>query len=283
MIQLLNNKLKIERVPALAPYVTLQKRHLTDTQYGSTLPINESAYHMLTKVDGKRTEASITAELADLFQVDESVISRDFYQLIMGLNQHHLLSIHYQSPYRIVTACCQFFKQYQVKMKERFDCTGHSFLHILGTALLMVTRKIIFFWMLFMVMAGIAFLFIPDQSIAAIAIYFTIIYFGLITGTALHEAAHGYAHRKFAGRDGPQGFFASDMMSVKFVRPVLDPFQKKQVWITLLGTCPGCDRGSRDHCDRIISERKSNFDRFLYFFNHVFYSITLSSSIYGGW
>ena len=29
--------------------------------------------------------------------------------------------------------------------------------------------------------------------------------------------------------------FASDMMSVKFVRPVLDPFQKKQVWITLLG------------------------------------------------
>ncbi|MCT9872679.1 hypothetical protein N7568_25250, partial [Paenarthrobacter aurescens] len=62
----------------------------------------------------------------------------------------------------------------------------------------MVTRKIIFFWMLFMVMAGIAFLFIPDQSIAAIAIYFTIIYFGLITGTALHEAAHGYAHRKFA-------------------------------------------------------------------------------------
>lgn len=24
-------------------------------------------------------------------------------------------------------------------------------------------------------------------------------------------------------------------MSVKFVRPVLDPFQKKQVWITLLG------------------------------------------------
>ncbi|XNN70105.1 metallopeptidase [Bacillus pumilus] len=235
MIQLLNNKLKIERVPALAPYVTLQKRHLTDTQYGSTLPINESAYHMLTKVDGKRTEASITVELADLFQVDESVISRDFYQLMIGLNQHHLLSIHYQSPYRIVTACCQFFKQYQVKMKERFDCTGHSFLHIFGTALLMVTRKIIFFWMLFMVMAGIAFLFIPDRSIAAIAIYFTIIYFGLITGTALHEAAHGYAHRKFAGRDGPQGFFASDMMSVKFVRPVLDPFQKKQVWITLLG------------------------------------------------
>ena len=99
---------------------------------------------MLTKVDGKRTEASITAELADLFQVDESVIARDFYQLMMGLNQHHLLSIHYHSPYRLVTACCQFFKQYQVKMKERFDCTGHSFLHIFGTALLMVTRKIIF-------------------------------------------------------------------------------------------------------------------------------------------
>ncbi|MDI5790999.1 hypothetical protein PO124_29140 [Bacillus licheniformis] len=35
---------------------------------------------------------------------------------------------------------------------------------------------------------------------------FSVVYFGLITGTALHEVVHGIAHRKAAGRNGPQGF-----------------------------------------------------------------------------
>ncbi|MGE6630762.1 PqqD family protein [Bacillus sp. NPDC077027] len=235
MIQLLKSKLKIERVPALSPHVTLQKKQITDEQYGSDLPINESAYHMLKQIDGKKTEASITKELTELFQVDESIIARDFYKLLLGMNQHYLVSIHYQSPYALVTTLCQFFKQYQLKRNERYECGSQSFWSIFTTCLAMVTRKIIFFWFMFMIMVGIAYMFVPDASIVAIAIYFSIIYFGLITGTALHEAAHGYSHRKFAGPDGPQGFFASDMMSVKFVRPVLDPFHKKLVWITILG------------------------------------------------
>ncbi|MDG3044226.1 hypothetical protein OE903_10930 [Bacillus sp. B6(2022)] len=83
-------------------------------------------------------------------------------------------------------------------------------------------------------MAGIAFLFIPDPSIAAIAIYFTIIYFGLITGTALHEAAHGYAHRKFAGRDGLKAFCERyDVCEI--CEACFRSVSEKQVWITLLG------------------------------------------------
>ncbi|MFB8733765.1 hypothetical protein ACEQPO_06875 [Bacillus sp. SL00103] len=36
-----------------------------------------------------------------------------------------------------------------------------------------------------------------------------------------------------------------------------DPFQKKQVWITLLGPLVPGVIGARDHFDRIMSKRKS--------------------------
>lgn len=80
-----------------------------------------------------------------------------------------------------------------------------------------------------------AYTVVPDGSIVGIAAYFSVVYFGLITGTALHEVVHGIAHRKAAGRNGPQGFLAADMMSVKFVRPVMSLHDKRSIWITALG------------------------------------------------
>ncbi|MGG3571186.1 PqqD family protein [Bacillus gobiensis] len=235
MIQPLKEVLKIERIPSLPVHVTLKKKHLTDDQLGAEFPINESAYHMLKEMDGKKTEGEITESIAKIFNVKEKVISNDFNKLLLELNSHYLVALRYQSPSLLVTFLLQFFKQYHFKYKERYMSNGESFWSIFFTCLFIVTKKIIFIWFLFMIVATVAFLIIPDQSIVNIAVYFTVIYIALITGTALHETAHGYCHRKFAGNHGPRGFFASDMMSVKFVRPVIKPYKLKMLWITALG------------------------------------------------
>ena len=59
--------------------------------------------------------------------------------------------------------------------------------------------------------------------------------------------------------------FASDMMSVKFVRPVLDPFQKKQVWITLLGPLVPGVIGAAGIIVTILFLKKPGFDSFFIF------------------
>ena len=74
--------------------------------------------------------------------------------------------------------------------------------------------------------------------------------------------------------------FASDMMSVKFVRPVLDPFQKNRCGLLLGPLLPGLI-GAAGIIVTVLFLKENPISTGFSFFNHVFYSITLPSSVYG--
>ncbi|BBP88043.1 hypothetical protein BsIDN1_16610 [Bacillus safensis] len=65
------------------------------------------------------------------------------------------------------------------------------------------------------------------------------------------------------------------MMSVKFVRPVLDPFQKKQVWITLLGPLVPGVIGAAGIIVTILFLKENPVSTFFFFIFSITYFIQL--------
>ncbi|MFT0802585.1 PqqD family protein [Bacillus swezeyi] len=225
----------IKKIPYFPEHVTLDQKHISDHDIGADFPINPTAYQMLKEIDGKKDEQEIAAALSGVFRISEDVLLKDLHELLSGLNQRYLINWKYGDGPSFQGFLHQFFGQYHIRYRERFSSRSDSFLFLYIKFLQIISRKIIVFWLIFLMLSLAAFLAFPDGSIIGIAVYFSVIYFGLITGTALHEVVHGMAHRKLAGKHGAPGYLAADMMSVKFIRPVISPFDKKMIWITALG------------------------------------------------
>ncbi|MFB6498246.1 PqqD family protein [Bacillus haynesii] len=235
IIRMLKALVGIKKIPYFPEHVKLDRKHISDRDLDADFPINPTAYQMLKEVDGKKDELEIAGDLAGVFRVSEEVLLKDLHQLLTGLNRNYLINWKYGERPSFLGFLYQFFGQYHIRYKERFSSDSDSFLFLYMKFLHVISKKIIVFWLVFLMLSLSAYIFVPDSSIISIAAYFSVIYFGLITGTALHEVVHGIAHRKFVGKNGPQGFLAADMMSVKFIRPVISPYDKKSIWITALG------------------------------------------------
>ncbi|ATH94815.1 PqqD family protein [Bacillus glycinifermentans] len=229
IINMLKTYFAVKKIPYFPEHVTLNEKYISDHDLGADFPINPTAYRMLQEIDGKKDEAEIAAGLADVFRISESVLQKDLHELLTGLNRRYLINWKYGGFLQ------QFLSQYRPGYRERFSGRSDSFLFLYITCLHIISRKIILFWFIFLVLSIAAYIAVPDRSIVNIAVYFSIIYAGLISGTVLHETVHGTVHRRFVGKQGPDGFLAADMMSVKFVRPAVSPYRKKMIWITVLG------------------------------------------------
>ncbi|MED1635237.1 PqqD family protein [Bacillus licheniformis] len=235
IINMLNSLAGIKKIPYFPEHVTLNRKHISDHDLDADFPINPTAYQMLKEVDGKKDELEIAEALKGVFNVREEVLQKDLHELLTGLNRRYLINWRYGEGPSFAGVLYQFFSQYHIRYKERFSSHSDSFLLLYIKFLQVISKKIIVFWLVFLMLSLAAYTVVPDGSIVGIAAYFSVVYFGLITGTALHEVVHGIAHRKAAGRNGPQGFLAADMMSVKFVRPVMSLHDKRSIWITTLG------------------------------------------------
>ncbi|MFN2746793.1 MULTISPECIES: PqqD family protein [Bacillus] len=235
IIDMLKSLFRVKKIPYFPEHVTLEQKHISDHDLGADFPINPTAYQMLKEVDGKKDEEEIAAALSGVFQIGEDVLLKDLHELLSGLNRRYLINWKYGERPSFQGFVCQFFSQYHIRYRERFSSRSASFLFLYIKFLQIISKKIIVFWLIFLLLSCAAFVAVPDGSIIGIAVYFSVIYFGLITGTALHEVAHGVAHRKLAGKQQAGGYLAADMMSVKFIRPVTNPYDGKMIWITALG------------------------------------------------
>ena len=79
-------------VPAFPAGVRLRRSHLLDTVTCDRVPINETAYLMLSLVDGKRTARDIGEAVAALYGLDPGRVTSDFLQLAARLNEKSLLN-----------------------------------------------------------------------------------------------------------------------------------------------------------------------------------------------
>jgi hypothetical protein len=91
-------------VPAFPPGVLLRRSHLLDTVTGDRVPINETAYLMLTLVDGRRTAKDIGEAVAALYGLAPRQVTSDFLQLAAQLNEKCLLN--FDTPLR--SRCATF-------------------------------------------------------------------------------------------------------------------------------------------------------------------------------
>jgi hypothetical protein len=85
-------------VPAFPPGVLLQRSHLLDTVTGDRVPINESAYVMLSLVDGRHTAKDIGQAVAAVYGLAPRQVTSDFLQLAAQLNEKCLLN--FDTPLR---------------------------------------------------------------------------------------------------------------------------------------------------------------------------------------
>ncbi|KXZ20526.1 metallopeptidase [Bacillus nakamurai] len=235
IINMLKYFFAVKKIPYFPENVTLNKKHIMDHDLDTKFPINLTAFHMLKEIDGKKDEQDIVSGISEIFNISESVLLKDLNELLTGLNRRYLINWKYGEHPSFSAFLYRFLSQYHIHYRERFSNQSDSFLSLYINFFHVISRKIILFWLLFLMLSVVSFIAIPNASIINIAIYFSVIYFGLITGTTLHEVIHGLVHRKFVGKHGPKGYLAADIMSVKFLRPVISPYNKKMVLITLLG------------------------------------------------
>jgi hypothetical protein len=80
-------------VPVFPPGVLLERSHLLDTVTGDRVPINETAFLMLSLVDGRRTAKEIGAVVAAGYGRAPRQVTSDFLQLVARLNEKCLLNL----------------------------------------------------------------------------------------------------------------------------------------------------------------------------------------------
>lgn len=208
IINMLNSLAGIKKIPYFPEHVTLNRKHISDHDLDADFPINPTAYQMLKEVDGKKDELEIAEALKGVFNVREEVPQKDLHELLTGLNRRYLINWRYGEGPSFAGVLYQFFSQYHIRYKERFSSHSDSFLLLYIKFLQVISKKIIVFWLVFLMLSLAAYTVVPDGSIVGIAAYFSVVYFGLITGTALHEVVHGIAHRKICRQERPAGVFS---------------------------------------------------------------------------
>ncbi|ENQ3105065.1 Coenzyme PQQ synthesis protein D (PqqD) [Bacillus sp. 491mf] len=225
------NKRKL--VPYFPSGVSIKNRSVYDATLDVSLPMNSTAKVMLTEIDGKQDMEKIINNLNTKFNIDENTLFHDVASLFGSLNQNYMLNWKYETGNKFKDALLHFFSQYKIGYKERFNIGDFDFFSIFLKMLLVVIRKIVLFWTIVMILCIVAYSFIQSDFILSLAYYFSISYIGIITSFSLHETLHAYMQRKMTSKY--PGFIASDLLSLRLVRPVIMPYQKKMIWITVLG------------------------------------------------
>jgi len=91
-------------VPAFPQAVLLQRTHLLDTVTGDRVSLNETAYFMLSLVDGRRTAKDIGEAVAAVYGLAPRQVTSDFLQIAALLNEKCLLN--FDTPLR--SRCATF-------------------------------------------------------------------------------------------------------------------------------------------------------------------------------
>ena len=91
-------------VPAFPAGVRLRRSHLLDTVTCDSAPINETAYLMLSLVDGRRTAKDIGEAVAALYGLAPGQVIGDFLELAARLNEKSLLN--FDTP--LMSRCASF-------------------------------------------------------------------------------------------------------------------------------------------------------------------------------
>lgn len=220
-------------VPTLSSGVQLTEDALVDEHLDATVPLNPTAHVMVSQIDGEKGISQIVEEVAATFNVEEDVISNDIGGLFKDLQKNYMINWHYRTGSRLKDNILQLFAQYSPRYYERFEMNETRFFDILLKIMQVVLRKIVLFWGIFVLLAVPGYLYTQSDFVLQLVYYFTVVYFGLISSFALHETMHAYLHRKMEPKRA--GFLAADWMSIRFVRPIIMPYPKKMIWVTLLG------------------------------------------------
>lgn len=224
---------KTKLVPYFPSGVYLKHRTIYDDHLNTSLPINRTAEIMLTEVDGKKNMEEIIHNLSQKFNIDEDTLFRDTAVLFGELNRNYKLNWKYKTGIKVKDGIFQFLSQYIPRYQERFDIQDINFLFIFMKMLKVIIRKLILFWAIFIVLSILSYSYAKSDFILKLDYYLTIAYVGVIISCALHEALHAYVQRKITNHH--PGFIAADWMSLCVVRPIIMPYPKKLILVTLAG------------------------------------------------
>jgi hypothetical protein len=222
-------------IPYLPAGVKLVTQQLIDEKTGITFPVNRTASMMIEEIDGRKTAAEIIDKIAEKFPVDRNVIERDVTALFNKLSKQHLLNIEAGHKAPAAKVVSLFFRQYQPGFRHRYEEDFTSFFFLFLFLFSIVFRKVGVFFLLFLSLSLGSYIFFQFDISLTIAMYFSVVYIGLLSSFALHETCHAYFFRRRSGTSTTAGFIASDWMSVKFVRPAADKHGNSLWLVTLLG------------------------------------------------
>ncbi len=82
-----------EEVPVLPPGVLLEDACLLDTITGAEVPLNGTAFFLLSSIDGERTVREIAGAASRRYGVATEQVTSDFSQLAARLNEKYLLNL----------------------------------------------------------------------------------------------------------------------------------------------------------------------------------------------
>lgn len=224
---------KKKLVPYFPSGVSIENNSIYDKTIETSLPINHTAKVMLMEVDGEKDINEIIHNLNKKFKIDEEILFKDIASLFGDLNKNYLLNWKVKTNHFLMDSIMNFLSQYKIGYRERFEIHHDSFWGIFFKILLVVIRKIIVFWVGVLALSTLVYFYTELEFVLSLAYYFSIVYIGLILSFTLHETMHAYIHRKMTSKC--PGFIASDVMSVKFIRPIIRPYKKKMIWITIVG------------------------------------------------
>ncbi|MDQ0418587.1 hypothetical protein J2Z48_002790 [Croceifilum oryzae] len=222
------------KIPSLPVGIRIEEEALYDEHLHVSVPINQTAKMMLLEVDGVKNMEEIVHNLSQTFEeVEEDRLFDDTVNLFHDLSQNYILNWKGGSVSKWKSILFQFLFRYNPRYRERFNLSDKGFFAIFLKILWIVVQKIAIFWVLFMAASLVLYIYAPFDFILYASYYYTVTYAGLIVSFALHETMHAYMHRRMTQEQ--IGFLAADWMSIRFVRPIIKPYPKKMLWVTLLG------------------------------------------------
>lgn len=212
--------------PRLSPSVHHDGNRMLDRASGRGIDLNDTAKHIVYRIDGTRSVREIASGLSERFGVEERKALDDTKKLIDALHRGGLVRARppcrYRLAYLVVTLRTLHVSVLRggIFARKRVDIHGGGFLAILAQIALHISVR--YWWLVaYLVLLGGVPLMLLVGGVPRTLLAPLILCSALLLGVSLHESAHLYVLRKHA-RNPWLGYLSFTSIKVSIRRPRID-------------------------------------------------------------
>jgi hypothetical protein len=212
--------------PRLSPSVRRDGNRILDRASGRGIDLNDTAKHIVSEIDGRRSVRELASGLSERFDVEERRALDDTTELIYALHRGGLVRARPPCRYRLAYLAVTLRTLHVsggILARKRVDIRGGGFHAILAQVALHITVR--YWWLVtyLVLVGGFPFFLLgggaPQTLLAPLVLCFV-----LLLGVSLHESAHLYVLRRRTS-DPWLGYLSFASIKVGIRRPRIDTEQ----------------------------------------------------------